>query len=198
MRSATLIAGLELSSIWPTVSSAPKMTARSSSVSAAARRAGKPDFCTRPPSSMRRRVRARRSCIQARVSVRTRAASARRSAAVVRRSAVVVACSSRWSVARAVRLGAVFAAKEAVAFPPPRLLRAWISFGALDRFEQRARECLGIERVGAGCGNQFAELSHTASAELLLLVLERLQFGVDVARLAHGSWVLRLQISWGG
>jgi len=31
-----------------------------------------------------------------------------------------------------------------------------------------------------------------------LLVLERLQFGVDVARFAHGGLVLRLQIGLGG
>src|SRR4051794_2474486 len=140
------------------MSSAPRMTARSSSAASAVTRSGKPDFCTRPPSSMRRRVRARWSCIQVRESVRTRAASARRMAAVVRRSAAAVVSHSRMSVAGAVRLCPVLAAKEAVALAPPRLLYARIGLGALDRLEEHAGEGFGIEGVGAGCGDELAEL----------------------------------------
>src|SRR4051812_11838067 len=173
MRLPALLVAFGPASIWLAMSSAPRMTARSSSAARAVRRSAKPDFCTRPPSSMRRRVRARRTCIQARMSVRARAASARRMAAVVRRSAAAVVSHSRMSVAGAVRLCLVFAAKEAVAFAPPRLLCARIGLGALDRVEERAGERFGIECVGAGSGDELAELDDAAGAQLLLLVVER-------------------------
>src|SRR3954452_23595818 len=197
MRSPALLVAFGLASIWLAMSSAPRMTARSSSAARAVRRSGKPDFCTRPPSSMRRRVRARRSCIQARVSVRARAASARRMAAVVRQSAAAVVSHSRMSVAGAVRPCPAFAAKEAVAFAPPRFLCARIGIAALDDLEECAGQRFGIERIGAGRGDELAELDDAAGTQLLLLVMKGFQFGVDVARFAHAVWS-SLRVGWGG
>src|SRR4051794_18912467 len=196
MRSPAPLVAFGLASISLAMSRAPRMTARSSSAASTVRRSGKPDFCTRPPSSMRRRVRARRSCIQARVSVRARAASARRMAAVVRRSAAAVVSHSRMSVAGAVRLCPSFTAKEALAFALPRLLCTRIGLGALDRLEECAGQRFRIERIGAGSSDEFAELDDAAGTQLLLLVMKGFEFGVDVARFAHAVWS-SLRVGWG-
>src|SRR3954451_13857586 len=125
----------------------------------------------RPPSSIRRRVRARRACTQVRVSKRAWVRSVRISAAVVRCSAAVVAWSARSSVAGAVRLCSSFAAKEALAPLLPHLLGARIGLDPLDRIEERTGKGFEIESVTASRGDQLAELSDALELERALLVL---------------------------
>src|SRR3954452_15965859 len=139
----------------------------------------------RPPSSIRRRVRARRACTQVRVSKRAWVRSVRISAAVVQCSAAVVAWSARSSVAGAVRLCPSLAAKEALAPLLPHLLGARIGLGPLDRIEEHTGEGFEIQSVAAGCCDQLAELGDALEFQRALLVLKRLQLGIDVARLAH-------------
>src|SRR3546814_1666603 len=51
--------------------------------------------------------------------------------------------------------------------------------------EQGTREHVDIEAVRAGCDHQFAELLHLSLLEQSRLVVERLQFRIVVAWLAH-------------
>src|SRR3954470_23373547 len=122
----------------------------------------------RPPSSIRRRVRARRACTQVRVSKRAWVRSVRMSAAVVRCSAAVVAWSARSSVAGAVRLCPSLAAKEALAPLLPHLLSARISLGTLDRIEERPGQGFEIQSVTASRGDELAELGDAFELERAL------------------------------
>src|SRR3546814_13595700 len=54
-----------------------------------------------------------------------------------------------------------------------------------DLIEQGTREHVDIEAVRAGCDHQFAELLHLSLLEQSRLVVERLQFRIVVAWLAH-------------
>jgi hypothetical protein len=77
---------------------------------------------------------------------------------VVRRSAAAVVWNVRRSVTGAVRFRPSFAAKEALTPLLPSLLGARISFGTLNRFEERTGEGFEIQSVTASRGDQLAEL----------------------------------------
>src|SRR3954471_10529545 len=59
-------------------------------------------------------------------------------------------------------------------------LKTWVT-PALERKVAR----VSGSSVSAGCSDELTELDDAAGAQLLLLVVERFEFGVDVARFAH-------------
>src|SRR5271168_4504670 len=146
------------------------MVARSSPVRSTTRA-----LTTRPPSSIRCRVRLRRSTCHARISYRALAACWRLRAARLRPSAASVALSCRWSSPRP-------ALKERGAAPGPRLPLSSI-FG-LSQHDQRARQFVDAKAIGPGSDDQFAKLLHLAALEVARLVLKRFQFPVEIPRLA--------------
>ena len=136
---------------------APSRVARSSSTSST-----RPAFWTRPPSSMRWRVRSRRALAQSRMSVRAFWASSLWRWVAARRSRRAVACRSRSRVTSPVPLspGALLsvAAKErGTAFGPPRDGFGLFP-GLLDGREQHAGQGFQGQGIGAGCQHQLAEL----------------------------------------
>src|SRR3546814_5232454 len=151
---------------------APKRVARSSSV-----RSTRPAFWTRPPSSIRWRVRSRRATTHPLVSARRAAASTLRLACASLVSALCIAASASPSLAPA-------SLKEGCAIGAPRLpVSLNLRFG--DDVEQRPGQHIGVERIGPGGGDEFAELLDLLRLERAGLVAERPQFGVIVADLAH-------------
>jgi hypothetical protein len=60
-----------------------------------------------------------------------------------------------------------------------------LSIFRCDGREQRARKAVGIERIGAGRHDEFAELANAAFLEQLRLVRERLQLRIKIPWFAH-------------
>src|SRR3546814_535602 len=152
-QSKILLLPVELRSFAAPSSNKPNIAGRSSSVSST-----RPDFTTRPPSSMSCRVRSRRFTTHARVSSRARRATNRWPAAAARLSAV---CDLR----RRASSAPPRPLKEGDASLAPRLLHRRLRFR---RGEQGAGERLDRQRVRTGRDCKLAELPK-------LLLLE--QFG---------------------
>ena len=179
---------------------APRRVARSSPV-----RSTRPALATRPPSSMRWRVRSRRARAQSRVSSRARATSALAVSASLRRLARRSRSSSSRRPGRgrlvAVRAGpcgvgrggGALAAKEGGAALAPALDGLGVGLGLFEAAQQQAGQRIGVKGIGgAGGEEQLAELGLLLAAELLGLVLKGLELGLNVARAAwrHGAVLL--------
>src|SRR3546814_2651576 len=136
----------------------------------------RPAFWTRPPSSMRWRVRSRRATTHPLVSVRRAAASSLFLACASLPCAFTVAASASASLATA-------SLKEGRAPRAPRLL--FVRVGRFHSGEQRTGERVQIERIGPGGRDQLAELLDLAGLQSLGLVVQRPQFRVIVAHLSH-------------
>src|SRR3546814_10821336 len=118
----------------------------------------RPAFGTRPPSSMRWRVRSRRATTHPLVSVRRAAASSLFLACASLPYAFTVAASASASLATA-------SLKEGRAPRAPRLL--FVRVGRFHSGEQRTGESVQIERIGPGGGDQLAELLDLADLQTL-------------------------------
>jgi hypothetical protein len=55
----------------------------------------------------------------------------------------------------------------------------------LDQHDQSARQFIGAERICPGSDDQLAELPHFAALDVARLVPKCLQFGIEIAWLAH-------------
>src|SRR5690606_23893071 len=142
-----------------------------------------PDLATRPPSSMSWRVRSRRFTTQSRLSLRATLALSRCRAAVACRSAARVRASACASAACAL--------KERSAPPAPILLRVRVL--ALSACDQQSGQLLVAKCIGTARNDQLAKLTQLALFKLLCLAVERLQLGIEIARLTHGP----SPIAWG-
>ena len=149
----------------------PKITARSSSV-----RSTRPALATRPPSSISWRVRSRRFITHARLSSRAILACRRWRATITRLPALRAAASAAARTGRALKVGyAAFA---------PALLRTGVL--VLDASEQQTGQLLDRQRVSSGCDQQRAKLVELAVLEMSGLVVQRFQFGIEIAGLRIG------------